>query len=67
VAYDVRAERADPRPLAAIRAATAHQQLGADIIRLLDKVWPVLREQHRDDDPAKRRTDVYFLLEAPTR
>jgi effector-binding domain-containing protein len=46
VAYDVRAERADPRQLAAIRAATTHLQLGADIIRLLDKVWPVLREQH---------------------
>ncbi len=152
MAYDVRAERADPRPLAAIRATTTHQQLSTDIIRLLDKVWPVLREQqvrtgHNvviyhgrsgqgltvdvgvealtdfdsrdeirrtstpsgdvattahygeysemalayaaleqwcrdngrrpagvnwevygdwDDDPAKRRTDVYFLLEAPT-
>jgi effector-binding domain-containing protein len=45
VAYDVRAERADPRPLAAIRATTTHQRLGADIVRLLDVVWPVLREQ----------------------
>jgi GyrI-like small molecule binding domain len=45
VAYDVRAERADPRPLAAIRATTTRQQLGRDIIALLDLVWPVLREQ----------------------
>jgi effector-binding domain-containing protein len=45
VAYDVRAERADPRPLAAIRATTPRQQLGQNIIRLLDLVWPVLREQ----------------------
>ena len=45
VAYDVRAERADPRPLAAIRATTIPPQLGRDIIALLDLVWPVLREQ----------------------
>ena len=45
VAYDVRAERADPRPLAAIRATTTRQQLGQDIIALLNLVWPVLREQ----------------------
>jgi hypothetical protein len=45
VAYDVRAERAEPRPLAAILATTTHQQLGADIIRLLDVIWPLLREQ----------------------
>jgi len=45
VAYDVRAERADPRPLAAIRATTTPPQLGRDIIALLDLVWPVLREQ----------------------
>ena len=150
--YEVRAEPADPRPLAAIRAATTRQQLGQNITRLLDLIWPVLREQHVrtghnvviyhsgaggvltvdvgverftdfdargqirctltpsgdvattahygeysamapayaaleqwfrdtgrrpagvswevygdwDDDPAKRRTDVYFLLEAPT-
>lgn len=31
--------------LAAADAATARQQLGADIVRLLDLVWPVLREQ----------------------
>ena len=71
--YDVHAERADPRPLAA-SAITTNRQLGADIIRLLDQVWPVLREPAGvnwevygdwDDDPAKRRTDVYFLLQQP--
>jgi effector-binding domain-containing protein len=45
VAYDVRAEQAEPRPLAAIRATTTHQRLGADIIRSLDMIWPLLREQ----------------------
>jgi effector-binding domain-containing protein len=45
VGYQVHAERADPRPLAAIRAVTTNRELGADIIRLLDQVWPVLREQ----------------------
>jgi effector-binding domain-containing protein len=46
VQYEVRAGRADPRALAAVHAATAHPRLGADIVRLLDMVWPVLREQH---------------------
>jgi hypothetical protein len=45
VSYDVRTEWADPRPLAAIRAVTAQQQLGADIIRRLDVIWPALRDQ----------------------
>jgi effector-binding domain-containing protein len=45
VPYDVRAEQAGPRVLAAVRAVTTPQQLGTDIIRLLDQVWPVLREQ----------------------
>jgi effector-binding domain-containing protein len=45
VGYEVHAESADPRPLAAIRATTTPQQLGAAIIRLLDQVWPLLREQ----------------------
>jgi effector-binding domain-containing protein len=45
MAYDVRTEQAEPRALAAVGAATAHDRLGADIIRLLDKVWPVLRAQ----------------------
>ena len=43
--YDVRTGRVDPRALAAVRATTTHPRLGADIVRLLDMVWPVLREQ----------------------
>jgi effector-binding domain-containing protein len=45
VPYDVRTEWADPRPLAAIRSVTTHPQLGADIIRSLDLIWPALRDQ----------------------
>ncbi len=45
MANDVQAERVGPRPLAAIRATTTRLQLGPDIIRMLDMVWPVLREQ----------------------
>lgn len=45
VAYDVQVEQAAPRPLAAVRAITAQQRLGTDIVRLLDLVWPVLRQQ----------------------
>jgi effector-binding domain-containing protein len=45
VPYEVRAERAAPRALAAVHATTNQQRLSADILRLLDKVWPVLREQ----------------------
>jgi effector-binding domain-containing protein len=41
----VRTEHASPRMLAAVRAETTRQRLGADIVRLLDQVWPVLREQ----------------------
>jgi hypothetical protein len=91
VPYRVRVEQAGPRVLAAVRAVTTPQQLGADMIRALYQVWPVLRElgartEHNvviyhpgeaggltidagvevfgdwDDDPAKRRTDVYKLL-----
>jgi effector-binding domain-containing protein len=43
--YEVRTEQADPRALAAVRATTTPRQLSADIVRLLDLVWPVLREQ----------------------
>jgi effector-binding domain-containing protein len=42
---DVRTGWAAPRVLAAIRATTTPRVLGADIVRLLDVVWPVLREQ----------------------
>jgi effector-binding domain-containing protein len=45
VPYQVRAEHAGPRLLAAVRGVTTPQRLGADIIRLLDQVWPLLREQ----------------------
>jgi len=43
--YDVRAERAEPRPLAAVRSRTTPDRLSGEIIRLLDMVWPVLRGQ----------------------
>jgi effector-binding domain-containing protein len=45
VSYEVRAEQTDPRNLAAVRAVTTRQQLSTEIIRLLDQVWPLLREQ----------------------
>jgi effector-binding domain-containing protein len=45
VPYDVRVEQAGPRVLAAVRAVTTPQRLSTDIIRLLDQVWPLLREQ----------------------
>ena len=41
----MRTGQAHPRALAAVRASTSHQQLGADIVRLLDMVWPVLHER----------------------
>jgi effector-binding domain-containing protein len=46
MSYEVRIERVYPRPLAAIGTTTTHQRLGADIVRLLDMIWPVLREQN---------------------
>jgi effector-binding domain-containing protein len=45
VDYDVRSERAQPRPLAAIRARIPRDRVGENIIRLLDAIWPVLRAQ----------------------
>jgi effector-binding domain-containing protein len=45
VPYEVRAEQCRARHLAAVGATTTHQRLSADILRLLDMVWPVLREQ----------------------
>jgi effector-binding domain-containing protein len=45
VPYDVRTSHAESRMLAAVRATTTRQRLGADIVRLLDMVWPVLRAQ----------------------
>jgi effector-binding domain-containing protein len=45
VPYQVRTELTVARTLAAVRAVTTPQGLSADIIRLLDQVWPLLREQ----------------------
>src|SRR5262249_45305695 len=45
VAYEVRTEWAEPRPLAAIHAVTTQQRLGADIPPLGGQIWPVLRAQ----------------------
>lgn len=43
--YEVRVERAESRPLAAVRGTATRQRLGTEIVRLLDLVWPVVREQ----------------------
>ena len=43
--FQVRTEWAAPRTLAAVSAVTTPQRLSTDIIRLLDQVWPLLREQ----------------------
>ena len=45
VPYQVRTELTVPRTLAAVRAVTTPQRLSIEIIRLLDQVWPLLREQ----------------------
>jgi predicted transcriptional regulator YdeE len=45
VPTQVRIELAGPRILAAVRAVTTPRRLGTDIIRCLDQVWPLLREQ----------------------
>jgi effector-binding domain-containing protein len=45
VLYEVHAGPVAPRTLAAVRAVTTQQQLGSEIVRLLDLVWPLLREQ----------------------
>jgi hypothetical protein len=43
VPLQVRTEVTTPRTLAAVRAVTTPRQLGTDIIRCLDQVWPLLR------------------------
>src|ERR1700674_2253477 len=43
--YKIRIEDALPRPLAVARGGSSRAELGATILKLLDKVWPVLREQ----------------------
>jgi effector-binding domain-containing protein len=45
VAYEVRVERVEPRRLAAIHATVSRRRLGAEIIALLDRVWPIVRRQ----------------------
>lgn len=45
VGYDVRTERAQTRPLAAVSGRIPRARLGAGIIEMLDIVWPVLRAQ----------------------
>jgi effector-binding domain-containing protein len=45
VTYTVQLEQVSPRTLAAVRATTSKQRLSADISRLLDLVWPVIRAQ----------------------
>src|SRR5712691_7314599 len=44
--YEIRVEDALPRPLAAARGGSSRAELGGTILKLLDKVWPVLRGQH---------------------
>jgi effector-binding domain-containing protein len=45
VAYEVRVERVEPRRLAAIHATVSRQRLGAEILELFDRVWPIVRRQ----------------------
>ena len=42
---EVRVETVAARSLAAAKAVSSRADLGRDIIRLLDMVWPVLRQQ----------------------
>ena len=45
MSHEVRIEQARPRTLAAISSTTTPSGLGGDIVRLLNEVWPVLRQQ----------------------
>jgi effector-binding domain-containing protein len=45
VAYEVRVEQVAPRRLAAIHANVSRQRLGAEIIALQHRVWPIVRRQ----------------------
>jgi len=44
--YEVTLEDVLPRWLAAVRGGASRADLGPTILKLLDKVWPVLRGQH---------------------
>ena len=45
MSYEVLVGWAQPRELAAISSTTTPSTLGADIVRFLNEVWPVLRQQ----------------------
>jgi effector-binding domain-containing protein len=57
VAYEVRVEEVAPRQLAAARGMTSRAELGWTMISLLDRVWPVIREQ---DVPREHNVVVYL-------
>jgi effector-binding domain-containing protein len=44
--YEIRVEDAPPRQLAVARGGATRAELGRTILKLLDRVWPVLRAQH---------------------
>jgi effector-binding domain-containing protein len=44
--YEVTLEDVLPRQLAAVRGGASRSDLSQTILKLLDKVWPVLRAQH---------------------
>jgi effector-binding domain-containing protein len=43
--YEITANDAPPRHLAVVRGGASRVELGRTIVKLLDKVWPVLRGQ----------------------
>jgi effector-binding domain-containing protein len=45
VEYVIQVEEVTPRRLAAARGVTSRADLGPTILRLLDRVWPLVREQ----------------------
>src|SRR5256714_2241952 len=44
--YEVTLEDVVPRQVAAVRGGASRADLSRTILKLLDKVWPVLRAQH---------------------
>jgi len=44
--YEVTLEDVVPRQLAAVRGGASRADLGPTILKLLDRVWPVVRSQH---------------------
>jgi effector-binding domain-containing protein len=45
MAFELRTEHADPRPLASIRTTTVRAELSSAIFKQLDVIWPLLRAQ----------------------